>query len=375
MYMDVYSSDSVSGDSDSFVAALKRGAEDARRRCEEELAADAEHSIADATPPDDAGATFEQFEGVQEFRSWLEEGAERPPGPNQLRRSAPPLPPEPPPAAFDPPIADRKLEDKAADKAAKERYWRERMHPTPEIVEQDEQGTTYRLNKNWVTPYVDVQREFVVLTQFFYDLAPWVLSDKMSTTVYVDIKKLLITYDSNNTKIHYLNSNLIDLYSSRHSLSLAPPSRIRSTLDWESVTPVADWLTIREKTNWTRTQVNEIRKSVWDYSHYGTAIQVEHLANDFCKALRLPSPEQPKAAIDKLGDSIRVDTRSKSGRPKDWYELPLDPPQKSVAYLRKRFNDWTLWIANSPNSAPSTRPDCPPVSGEETHEGLFVDPY
>ncbi|MHB1242532.1 MAG: hypothetical protein ACYC1P_03900, partial [Gaiellaceae bacterium] len=131
-------------------------------------------------------------------------------------------------------------------------------HPMgPNKAFENARGIAYELNKEWVAPYVDVHRDFHLLTRLFYDLSPLVLDGVMSTTALQYIKDTVIEQEKERSIS--LNYNSIKEYSSRHRLSFAPPARTREQIDWEQNTRAANWPTIRDRSNWTRQQVSELR--------------------------------------------------------------------------------------------------------------------
>jgi hypothetical protein len=157
--------------------------------------------------------------------------------------------------------------------------------------------------------------------------------------------ELLNTSSSNN--YWSSNSDLFNVFSSRQRLVLAPPERIRKTLDFSLENRQASWVTIQDKTNWARSQVLDIRKHHVDLKAHTTARQVDYLARGFQQALNRPQAKRRKPALDNLKNQIYVDTRNNLGRPKIWPGLPVTPAPHSKAWLQRRNGDWQLWIEHA----------------------------
>lgn len=213
----------------------------------------------------------------------------------------------------------------------------------PRKVFEDARGTAYALNKEWVQPYVDVHEDLHRLTQLFYDLSSRVLSDDMSTTELQRIKEM--TFEVRRKGYFSLDDDLITECSSRHRLSFSPPARVRDQLDWKQAGRSAEWVTILDRTNWTRKRVSELRKLSNYHVEHSSARQVERLAYDFGRVLKSKVPNVEKAAkLHELANSIAIDTRSTLGRPAKWRGIPIDPPRNAKAYIQLMGGAWVLFI-------------------------------
>ena len=204
-------------------------------------------------------------------------------------------------------------------------------------------GTTYAVNQAWLAPYVKAHQDLVLLIQLCYDIAPRIFSNKMSTTVYNNLYSNIVIDISLSS--YEIDTKIIDTYSSRQFVHLGVSVKKRRNIDFTQPGSDADWATIRTKTNWASTEVNKLRKQHPVFESHTTAKQVEYLANDLGKALCLPRDDRD-AAIKRLPESFRVDTRSKLGRPTRWSGFPVNPPQGSAAYFRKQNGKWVLWVEN-----------------------------
>jgi hypothetical protein len=220
-----------------------------------------------------------------------------------------------------------------------ERYWREYWHPRPILRSETAYGKIYELNQNWVFPYVQVHRDFVDLLQLFYDLLPLNKAGKMSTSAINRVtNNILVTLNGVTT----LDRDVLDRYRGRHYLVF---SKTYSPAD---------------KTNDARKLLAKVRKESDYYRDHSSAKQIDALAHAMKKALMRPDEASRLKALKALPNRIHIDTRSKLGRPKFLYELPLDPPQFSIAYIEKDFDHWTLRIRETqegidPRSASGAR--------------------
>jgi hypothetical protein len=220
-------------------------------------------------------------------------------------------------------------EEDAADPPTQEeneRYWRVYWHPRLVLLREDAYGKVYQLNKNWASPFVQVHSDFADLLQLFYDLMPVIKQGRMSTSgIHVITNQVIVTVK----RITRLDREVLDRYRGRHYLV---HSRSYS---------------IGDKINDARKMLAQVRATTPYYRERSSAKQVDALAHAMKLALLRTSVSARREALKSLPNRILIDTRSKQGRPKFLFELPIDPPQGSVAYIEKDFDRWILRICET----------------------------
>ncbi len=284
-------------------------------------------------PPSPAGASETMDETLERIRRYVTRNARSP------EETDPPVE-EPAPKRPVAPIPSKHRKPKRADL---DRDLREKYHDDVRVFKEDEHEISYTVNKNWILPYAEVQRDLWTLFQLHYDIASLVLNQRMSTTAYSCIKERVIAKSDTSLSGYVLNTDLVTDYSSRHFLVLAPSSKERKELALGTGKD-ATWATIRDKTNWAAKHVNEIRKEHRGLSDYSTAKQVEDIAESMRRALNLPTAPARLAALERIPKSIYIDTRSSLGRPINWHGFPINPNQGDTAYFRLVGGTWILAI-------------------------------
>jgi hypothetical protein len=224
--------------------------------------------------------------------------------------------------------------------------WRLDYHPRPEVIYEDSTQVIYRLNKEWLSEHAYVHRHLVHAFQFLYDASAVVLDGRMSTTEVEQQLEDCLTNDVPKRKV--LDLEKLDQFSSRQFLKVAPPLRLREQLDWSSTVDQANWPTIRRRANWARATLARFRKRVATYRLCSTAKQIDAIAQAFVSALRKANPEARNEALAAIERTIEVDTRSRQGRPKYMYGLPVHPPQHSHAILKRDHHGRCVLIVHRP---------------------------
>jgi hypothetical protein len=237
---------------------------------------------------------------------------------------------------------------KRLNRADEDAYWRTFYHPRPEILSADARGTTYRVNKNAVGRHIDAHHELVDLFQFFFDIKPLLDKHRMSTTEYVNVLNQLEETSSLRREI---DRDFLKLFSSRHFASLSPSKTRKDEIDWSNPVKDVDWMTIRRKANWARSETAKMRKRLPHLKDASTAKQVDWIAECYVRALNAKSRESRREALERTKKTILIDTRSSRGLPKHLRQLPVDPPQGSFASLHEISpGSWVMWIQINPTS-------------------------
>jgi hypothetical protein len=246
-----------------------------------------------------------------------------------------------------------------------DRNLRARFHDPLEVVEDTDTGLAFRADVVWMTRIEAAHEYLVDLTQLFYDFSPLIDDRTLSTTAFNEIKKKLISCSWSNSEYSYwssTNREVFELFSSRHKLLLGQPDYKRAKVHWSRPGKDANWLTIRDKANWAKKQVAQVRRENDDLRADTSARQADFIAQGFARALR-KRPDERKAALDELRNQIYVDTRSKRGYPQSLAGLPVIPNPHARAWLQHQGGKWKLWIERSgiPDSALASLRDteCP----------------